>query len=84
MNRRVAMHAPGRNIAIWLLIGAGLLGLVAANGHLVYVAITSQPDCVAHVRSGENAGSSSQFSAANSSCAPAMPDALADTRRGRP
>ena len=36
-------------------VGAGLLLLLIANAHLVYVAITSQPDCVAHVRQGEGA-----------------------------
>ncbi|WP_200941160.1 hypothetical protein [Afipia sp. Root123D2] len=55
---------------IWTLVGAGLLLLVAANSHLVYVATTSQPDCVTHVRRGETA-TSGQYSAASSSCSPA-------------
>ena len=38
---------------LWLAIGAGLLLLLIANSHLVYVAIVSQPECVAHVRQGE-------------------------------
>jgi hypothetical protein len=54
---------------IWTLVGAGLLLLVVANSHLVYVATTSQPDCVTHVRRGETA--SGQYSAASSSCSPA-------------
>jgi hypothetical protein len=83
MNRLLVMHAPKRKVAIWLLLGLGLLGLVAANGHLVYVAMTSQPECVAHVRSGESAGPNSQFSAAKSSCTPGMRDALAETKRAR-
>ena len=83
MNRRLVTPAPKRKVAIWLLVGFGLLGFVAANGHLVYVATTSQPDCVAHVRSGESGGPQSQFSAANSSCTPGMRDALAETQRGR-
>jgi hypothetical protein len=55
---------------IWALVGAGLLLLVVANSHLVYVATTSQPDCVTHVRRGETAASG-QYSAASSSCSPA-------------
>jgi hypothetical protein len=70
MSRFLTMRAPGRKVAIWLLVGFGLLALVAANGHLVYVAMTSQPDCVAHVRPGEGSGPQSRFSAAKSSCTP--------------
>jgi hypothetical protein len=47
-----------------------LLLLVVANGHLVYVAMTSQPDCVAHIRHGEGNGAHERFSAARSSCTP--------------
>ncbi len=35
----------------------------AANAHLVYVALSSQPDCVAHQK-----GSGGGFQAAKSSC----------------
>ena len=52
---------------VWLSIGVGLFGFIAANAHLLYVAVSSQPDCVAHVRHGEGNGSTS-FSAATSSC----------------
>jgi len=55
---------------IWLAVGAGLLLLLTANSHLVYVAITSQPDCVAHVRQGEGSAKDGRFSAARSSCTP--------------
>ena len=55
---------------IWLAIGAGLLLLLIANSHLVYIAITSQPDCVAHVRQGEGSAKDGRFSAARSSCTP--------------
>ncbi len=41
---------------LWVAIGAGLLLLLIANSHLVYVAIVSQPECVAHVRQGEGSG----------------------------
>ena len=55
---------------LWLAIGAGLLLLLIANSHLVYIAITSQPDCVAHVRQGEGSAKDGRFSAARSSCTP--------------
>ena len=48
----------------------GAAGSRRANAHLVYVAMTSQPDCVAHVRPGEGSGQQSRFSAAKSSCHP--------------
>jgi len=38
-----------------------------ANAHLLYVAITSQPDCVDHVKPGESSRGGT-FSAAKSSC----------------
>jgi hypothetical protein len=52
---------------LWLSIGLGLIALVAANAHLLYVAVSSRPDCVAHLRYGEGNGTNS-FSAATSSC----------------
>ncbi len=52
---------------VWLAVGIGLFVLVAANAHLLYVAVSSQPDCVAHLRHGEGNGTTS-FSAATSSC----------------
>lgn len=59
---------------IWLLVGAGLLLVAGANAHLVYVALTSQPACVAHVRAGEIAhlrpGEAGGYSAARSACTP--------------
>ena len=68
-------------LAIWLLAGTGLLVLVGANSHLVYVALTSQPDCVEHRRAA--GGASSQFRAAKSSCTPARqaPKATAEAER---
>ena len=52
---------------VWLSVGLGLIVLVAANAHLLYVALSSQPDCVAHFRHGDGDGTNS-FSAATSSC----------------
>ena len=54
-------------VAVGLLVTAGVALLAVANGHLVYVAVTSQPDCVAHVKAGE-AASAGSFSAARSAC----------------
>jgi hypothetical protein len=56
-----------RKAAIALIV-AGLVVLVlAANAHLVYVAVTSQPDCVAHFKQAD-AGKSGSFRAAKSAC----------------
>ena len=57
-------------VVVWTAIGAGLLLLLIANSHLVYVAFMSQPECVAHVRQGEGSGRDGKFSAARSSCTP--------------
>jgi len=58
-----------RKAAIGLVV-AGLVVLVlAANAHLVYVAVTSQPDCVAHLKQGD-ARHSDSFRAAKSACSP--------------
>jgi hypothetical protein len=54
----------------WLALAAGLLLVLIANSHLVYVAVMSQPECVAHVRQGEGAAKDGRFSAARSSCTP--------------
>ena len=52
---------------LWLLAAITIAAVIAANAHLVYVALASQPDCVAHVRQGDGR----QFGAAQSSCSPA-------------
>jgi uncharacterized membrane protein YhiD involved in acid resistance len=59
-----------RKAAVWIAIGLGLLFLVAANGHLVYVAVMSQPACVDHVRLGDPDNAQNRFRAAKSSCSP--------------
>jgi hypothetical protein len=48
-----------RRWSIWLVVTGLLLLVVAANAHLVYVSVTSQPECV------DRAGA---FQAAKSSC----------------
>lgn len=52
-----------------VLAGAGtaLALLVAANGHLVYVALSSQPACVPHAKAPQ-VGESGTFRAARPSC----------------
>lgn len=53
------MSVLSRRWSIWLVVTGLLLLVVAANAHLVYVSVTSQPDCV------DRAGA---FQAAKSSC----------------
>jgi hypothetical protein len=55
---------------LWAAIGAGVLLVLIANSHLVYMAVVSQPECVAHLRPGEGASEQGKFSAAKSSCTP--------------
>ena len=67
---------PIRRVRTRMVVGlsllAALLLLAGANAHLVYVAVTSQPDCVDHVRLGDGGKGQVQgsFGAAKSSCAP--------------
>lgn len=70
MSGIAAQAVSKRKATIWLAVGLALLLLFAANGHLVYVAMTSQPDCVDHIRQGEANGVQSRFSAARSACSP--------------
>ena len=56
--------------AIWLIVAAGMLLVIGANAHLLYVAVTSQPGCVAHLRAGEGDAEGKSFSAAQSDCSP--------------
>jgi hypothetical protein len=68
MTRRAVAGARARLFAI-SLIGGGVLLVLLANAHLVYVATTSQPACVAHTRPGEGAAPG-QYSASQSACSP--------------
>ena len=50
----------------WSLAAAVLLVVAAANAHLVYVAVESQPECVAHLKAvGSQAG---EYRAAKPAC----------------
>lgn len=52
------------------LVAAGLVVLLlAANAHLLYVSVASQPDCVAHLKQG-GAALAGSFRAAASACTP--------------
>lgn len=54
---------------VWLGVVAGVLLLVMANAHLVYVAFTSEPGCVPHTKQiGVENGASASFRAAKSAC----------------
>jgi hypothetical protein len=57
-----------KKLVVLLLVGFGLTLLGAANAHLVYVAVTTQPECVAHLGSGEGKAARGSFSAATSAC----------------
>jgi hypothetical protein len=55
----------GKAWIAWLLIPAALVLFAAANVHLVYVAVQSQPECVDHVKV---AGDGNGYQAAKSAC----------------
>lgn len=57
-----------RRWTIGLTVLAGLLLVVGANAHLLYVALTSQPECVAHLRQGDSNARPGQFAVAKSAC----------------
>ena len=55
-----------RKLVICLCIALGVIALAIANAHLVYVAVTSQPDCVAHLQ--DRGDGQTGFRAARSAC----------------
>jgi hypothetical protein len=50
---------------LWFLAAAALV-VIAANAHLVYVAVSTQPECVAHLK--DKGDAPGQFRAAKSAC----------------
>ena len=51
---------------VWLLVPAAVAVLFfGANAHMLYVAVKSQPECVAHLKESGRAG---QFMAAKPAC----------------
>jgi len=63
VGERAARRRPP--LALILAIVAGVALLLGANAHLVYVAFTSQPACVPHLKAGHSDGG---YSAARSAC----------------
>ena len=57
-------------VAILLLLIAGLAALLIANLHLVLVAISSEPGCVAHLQMRAIPAGAGDFTAAQSACSP--------------
>jgi hypothetical protein len=51
-------------LKIWILISAAIFVFAAANIHLLYVALTSQPACVPHAKGAGEGG----YIAAKSAC----------------
>lgn len=64
----VARGMSRGRLLLWSAIAAGILLVVGANVHMLYVALTSQPDCVTHRKLGSGDGQA--YSAAQSACAP--------------
>lgn len=56
---------PRTRWLLWTLIPAALAVFTAANIHLVYVAVISQPGCVPHLK---EAGEGNTYRAAKSAC----------------
>jgi|GEM_PF-1862960 hypothetical protein len=50
---------------VFLALAVGAILLIVANVHLVQVAVTSQPDCVPHLKSADGEGA---YRAARSAC----------------
>lgn len=62
-----AATPPARRRWLGWAVGLGIVAvLLAANAHLVYVAFSSQPDCVGHLKLPD--GSTDHFRAAKSGC----------------
>ena len=65
MNMAPASRLNWRWIAL-AIAATAILVFVSANTHLVYVAFTSQPDCVSHIK--EAGGKGDALRAAESAC----------------
>lgn len=72
LHRDIAVARPPRSMRTRLIVGAcvaaGLAAFVAANAHLVYVSVMSQPDCVAHAKETGGGTAGTTYRAARSSC----------------
>jgi hypothetical protein len=65
-----AMKRVNPKALVWTMVGAGLTLVLLANVHFVYMAVSSQPDCIDHIRRGATVAEAGKFSAASSSCTP--------------
>lgn len=54
--REQQTRARGTGRLLAIVLGVAALVFAAANAHLVYVAITTQPDCVARSGATEDGG----------------------------
>ena len=62
-----AAPAPPRRFhLLWILAAAAMAVFVGANAHLVYVAVSSEPGCVAHLK--DKSGTPGGYRAAKSAC----------------
>ena len=68
MNQPLTTRPPKTGTTPWvvLMVVLGLAVVIGANVHFLIVALESQPDCVAHLKTGES--EPGRFSAAKSSC----------------
>lgn len=64
------MKRQWSKIVLWTMVCTGLSLVAGANAHLVYVALASQPDCVAHSRAADGSHRNAKYVAARSSCNP--------------
>ena len=64
----IAARKGRATVWLWVLVVCGVIALLAANAHLLYVASASQPACVNHRRDVSDAPG---YRAAKSSCSPA-------------
>lgn len=65
MTALVGKRRSGGRLLPWLLAGAGALLVIGANAHLVHVALSSQPDCVEHLKTQ---GQDGAYRAARPAC----------------
>lgn len=62
-----AAPAPARRFnLIWILTAAAIAVFAGANAHLVYVSVSSEPGCVAHLK--DKSGTPGGYRAAKSAC----------------
>lgn len=62
------MRLPRSRNFFLILAPTVLVAVLLANAHLVYVASTSQPDCVVHAKADGTQRAQGVFGAAKSSC----------------